>query len=90
MRESTCCRAFSFCCREYTSTCCTGRLLALARAAATPADSPMIMYCGSIRTEAIARALPEMHTGTSRFWHSSNLGTSERYGISYCATGMER
>jgi len=45
-------------------------------AAATPADSPAIMYWGSIRNELKATWLAEMQTGTIRLAHSSRFGRS--------------
>ena len=59
-------------------------------AAATPADSPAIMYCGSMRNELNATWLAEIQTGTIRLAHSPRRGRSDRYGIEYGSTGTER
>jgi hypothetical protein len=40
--------------------------------------------------DAMARWVPETQTETSKFWHSAYFGVSERYGIWYCSTGIDR
>src|SRR3990170_3130877 len=52
--------------RVAMSTSCTSTLNRMARAAADPAASPMIMYWGSIRIEANATWLPGTLTGSRR------------------------
>src|SRR3990172_1779414 len=56
--------------RGAMSTSCTSTSNPMARAAADPAASPMIMYWGSIRIEANATWLPHTLTGTRRVWVS--------------------
>ena len=68
--------------RVLMSTSWTSTFDRAARAAAVPAASPMIMYCGSIRIEANATWLAETVTGSRRLPISDLRGTRIEYGMS--------
>ena len=50
-----------------------------AKAAASPQTCPSSRKTGSMRIEPYAMWLEDMHTGTSRFVHSSRRGVRLRY-----------